>query len=975
MYCSTQIGKCLVEEPDVKNRLLYKTLELELQLEGGLKVVKNTFQNDPKYEINNFDLRKRFDLIPLDISKSKNYLTQKLQQQQEESRNLRSLNFTQQLKKYEEIKDHAHNGLLSSLIHESRKRDIEKQEQLQIKDDQENYMKLMVCITMFREPLTQLQKSIDGVVQSLDAFMKYGIAPHQIGVCVFFDGIENIHNVIDENGASYHENIIPYFKSHLDEEYGIKDKKTLDHQYWEYKKHKKFFLDYNPKNILNLKRNQQLLLKKYKKYKDQLLPIMKSLKGDRWMPQDEWVENNIIQAMIRQYDLSSQYIKDRENTAWVYQGRHVHKECTMPIFYVFKFKNGSKLSSHLWFFKGFCEELKPEYCLLMDCGAIPAKDSIFKLISSMEADLKIGGVCGNMRIEEEIGNNDSLHTESMDILSKILNQHIFSIKKCQQCEYDIGHILDKNYESALNYIHVLPGAFSAYRFKAFTQHYQKRSKKFEMIRQVLRGGLQQNTADNQQENNNDAEDQAISVQNEQERYNILNFYLRQVMDSNYEYSSITEANMFLAEDRVLCLLLFCQDFYLKYIPDAIVYVDACQSLIDLLFQRRRWINGSWFALNYVQDTYQEKLENSSHSWEAKQLFKFSIICAGLNQLQQYFFQSFQIVWLYMILREVVGSNKETDTDTYYDVQNQISPPINDDASDHVQESVNNIFVSAILALYIFLVLMLIYLSLTYDQQILNNINGTSENSKKNLQQKIRSYYFSKYYFVSTLLGLISLATVTYTIYLLINSIILELKFTDFIEKPNAPQSYYSLLIVIGFGTLALPFLFTLITQPSVIISVLMNAIHYFYYQPTYTHLFITYAFCRIDDLSWGTKGLTEDKSQSKVFTDKIYKKYLFVIKWIVLNCIASGILILLLRMNISRLPQFLILFISVILTLISLLKGFLAIIHLIQFYMPTGTKSRRDKIINTTNKMEDTLKRGKDFNKNLQEFFMAKKSL
>lgn len=79
----------------------------------------------------------------------------------------------------------------------------------------------------------------------------------------------------------------------------------------------------------------------------------------------------------------------------------------MPIFYVFKFKNGSKLSSHLWFFKGFCEELNPDYCLLMDCGAIPAKDSIFKLISSMEADPKIGGVCGNMRIEEETENNDT----------------------------------------------------------------------------------------------------------------------------------------------------------------------------------------------------------------------------------------------------------------------------------------------------------------------------------------------------------------------------------------------------------------------------------------------------------------------------------------------------------------------------------------------------------------------------------------
>lgn len=43
----------------------------------------------------------------------------------------------------------------------------------------------------------------------------------------------------------------------------------------------------------------------------------------------------------------------------------------MNIYYVFKYANGTKLSSHLWFFKGFCKEFNPEYCVLMDCGAIP----------------------------------------------------------------------------------------------------------------------------------------------------------------------------------------------------------------------------------------------------------------------------------------------------------------------------------------------------------------------------------------------------------------------------------------------------------------------------------------------------------------------------------------------------------------------------------------------------------------------------
>ncbi len=30
--------------------------------------------------------------------------------------------------------------------------------------------------------------------------------------------------------------------------------------------------------------------------------------------------------------------------------------------------------------------------------------------------------------------------------------------------------------------------------------------------------------------------------------------------------------------------------------------------------------------------------------------------------------------------------------------------------------------------------------------------------------------------------------------------------------------------------------------------------HYIFFSPTYIHLLVIYAFCRIDDLSWGTKG-------------------------------------------------------------------------------------------------------------------------
>lgn len=53
----------------------------------------------------------------------------------------------------------------------------------------------------------------------------------------------------------------------------------------------------------------------------------------------------------------------------------------------------------MWFFKGFCELLQPEYCLLMDAGAMPKEKAICKLIFAMAQNDKIGGVCGTMRID------------------------------------------------------------------------------------------------------------------------------------------------------------------------------------------------------------------------------------------------------------------------------------------------------------------------------------------------------------------------------------------------------------------------------------------------------------------------------------------------------------------------------------------------------------------------------------------------
>jgi cellulose synthase/poly-beta-1,6-N-acetylglucosamine synthase-like glycosyltransferase len=43
----------------------------------------------------------------------------------------------------------------------------------------------------------------------------------------------------------------------------------------------------------------------------------------------------------------------------------------MNLFMCIKYKNSGKLSSHNWFFNGFCKELKPRFAVLLDVGLRP----------------------------------------------------------------------------------------------------------------------------------------------------------------------------------------------------------------------------------------------------------------------------------------------------------------------------------------------------------------------------------------------------------------------------------------------------------------------------------------------------------------------------------------------------------------------------------------------------------------------------
>ncbi|KAF3933182.1 hypothetical protein ABW19_dt0209809 [Dactylella cylindrospora] len=257
----------------------------------------------------------------------------------------------------------------------------------------------------------------------------------------------------------------------------------------------------------------------------------------------------------------------------------------MQVIFCLKEKNQKKINSHRWFFQAFGEVLNPNICVLIDAGTKPGGRSIYHLWKAFDLNPACGGACGEIKAMLGTG-------------WKHLRNPLVAT---QNFEYKMSNILDKPLESAFGFISVLPGAFSAYRFAAL----QSRKGLAGDIKNVPEGPL--------------------------EKY----FKGETMHGAN---SGFFDANMYLAEDRILCFELVTKrncDWVLTYVKSSYAETDVPDRMPELILQRRRWLNGSFFAAVYAL-VHAFDIWRSKHSFLRKLMFHVEFLYQFIFMLFSWF---------------------------------------------------------------------------------------------------------------------------------------------------------------------------------------------------------------------------------------------------------------------------------------------------------------------------------------------------
>lgn len=428
-----------------------------------------------------------------------------------------------------------------------------------------------------------------------------------------------------------------------------------------------------------------------------------------------------------------------------------------------KEKNLKKLNSHRWFFNAFGRALNPNVCILLDVGTKPGPDSLYHLWKAFDRDSTVAGAAGEIKAAK--GKN----------FLALLNPLVAS----QNFEYKMSNILDKPLESVFGYITVLPGALSAYRYHALQN------------------------------------DEATG-------HGPLSQYFKGETLHGQDTDVFT-ANMYLAEDRILCWELVAkrnERWVLKYVKSATGETDVPDAVPEFISQRRRWLNGAFFAAVYSLLHFKQ-VWKTDHTLGRKILLHIEFVYQLVNLL----FTFFSIGNFYLTFYFIAGSLADPKLDPF-------------------GHSIGKV---------IFYILRYSCTLLICMQFIL---------SMGNRPQGAKRMFYGSMVGYSIIMA--------YTTFAALYIVVTQLT-TDGDDSLELGSNIFTNMIVSTLSTVGLYFLMSfLYLDPW---HMFTSSAQYFALLPSYICTLQVYAFCNAHDVTWGTKGdnrastdLGAAKSSSKTGT-------------------------------------------------------------------------------------------------------------
>ncbi|KAI8889323.1 glycosyltransferase family 2 protein [Backusella circina FSU 941] len=422
------------------------------------------------------------------------------------------------------------------------------------------------------------------------------------------------------------------------------------------------------------------------------------------------------------------------------------------LLFCLKEKNQKKINSHRWFFQAFGPVVEPHVCVLIDVGTRPGGTSIYHLWKAFDINSNIAGACGEIRA--------MAGTAGVALLNPLV--------AAQNFEYKMSNILDKPLESVFGYISVLPGAFSAYRYKA--------------------------------------------LQNDENGHGPLEKYFLGETQHGGD-ADIFTANMYLAEDRILCYELVAKkkaSWVLHYVSSSYGETDVPDKVDEFISQRRRWLNGSFFAGVYAL-WHWRKVWASDHSYIRKMMFMVEDVYNTYNL----FFSWFALGNFYLtffILTRALGADSLPDGDRPF--------------SQGVANTLHDVFN------YIYIVLIVI--------QFIIALGNRPQGSK--------IAYAGSMVFFAILMVYMMFCAIWITV-IGVRTVV-DASGGEFARMLG--ESTFRNIIISLASTYAMYFVSSfLFLDPWHMFS---SFLQYILLSPSYTNILNIYAFCNTHDVSWGTKG-------------------------------------------------------------------------------------------------------------------------